>query len=68
MKALAIICYIIGACLLAASCFTNGVSLTWWLGGAAVVLLIAGCVFQFNQKKHDVDELINDERNAHFNS
>lgn len=68
MKALSIICYIIGAILLAASCFTNGVALTWWLGGAAVVLLILGCIFQFNVKKKDVDELINAERNAHFNS
>lgn len=68
MKALAIICYVIGACLLVASCFTTGVSLTWWLGGSAVVLLIAGCVFQFNQRKHEVDELIDAERNTHFNS
>ncbi len=51
MKTLAIICYVIGACLLTASCFTTGVSLIWWLGGAAVVFLIAGCIFQFNEKK-----------------
>lgn len=68
MKTLSIICYVIGACLLAASCFTTGVTLTWWLGGAAVVLLILGCVFQFNVKKRDVDELIDAERKAHFNS
>lgn len=68
MKALSIICYIIGACLLVASCFTTGVALTWWLGGAAVVLLVLGCIFQFNLKKRDVDELINTERNLHLNS
>ena len=48
MKTLAIIFYIIGSGLLIASCFTTGVALTWWLGGAAVVCLIAGCVFQYN--------------------
>lgn len=63
MKTLAIICYVIGACLLVASCFTAGVAITWWLGGIAVVLLIAGCIFQFNQAKHDVDNLIDTERN-----
>jgi membrane protein implicated in regulation of membrane protease activity len=68
MKALSVICYIIGTCLLVASCFTSGVALTWWLGGGAVVLLILGCIFQFNVKKRDVDDLINAERNAHFNS
>lgn len=68
MKALAIIFYVIGACLLTASCFTTGVTLTWWLGGAAVVCLIAGCVFQFNVKKRDVDDLIDTERHVHLNS
>lgn len=68
MKALSIICYVIGACLLVASCFTAGVALTWWLGGAAVVLLILGCVFQFHVKKRDVDDLVNTGRNARFNS
>ena len=68
MKALSIICYVIGACLLVASCFTNGVALTWWLGGAAIVLLIAGCVFQYQLKKRETDDLINEERHAHFNS
>ena len=48
MKTLAIILYIIGCGLLIASCFTSGVALTWWLGGGAVVALIAGCVFQYN--------------------
>ena len=57
MKTLAIICYVIG----------TGVSLTWWLGGAAVVFLIAGCIFQFNEKKHEVNDLIDTERNTHFN-
>ena len=67
MKTLALICYVIGACLLTASCFTTGVSLIWWLGGAAVVFLIAGCIFQFNEKKHEVNDLIDTERNTHFN-
>ena len=48
MKTLAIIFYIIGCGLLIASCFTTGVALTWWLGGAAVVSLIIGCVCQYN--------------------
>lgn len=68
MKTLAIICYVIGACLLIASCFTTGVALTWWLGGAAVVMLVLGCIFQFNQKKQDVDQLINEERNTHLHA
>lgn len=65
MKALSIIFYTIGACLLIASCFTVG-AVTWWLGGAALVLLIIGCILQFNVKKRDVDALINDERHTHF--
>lgn len=68
MKALSIICYIIGACLLAASCFTNGVALTWWLGGASIVLLVLGCIFQFNQKKREVDEVIDAERSTHMHA
>ncbi|MDE5674417.1 MAG: hypothetical protein K2I16_01370 [Muribaculaceae bacterium] len=48
MKTLSIISYIIGSILLIISCFTTSVSTTWWLGGIAVVFLIAGCVFQFN--------------------
>ena len=48
MKTLAIILYIIGSGLLIASCFTTGIALTWWLGGAAVVALVAGCVCQYN--------------------
>lgn len=47
MKTLSIIAYIIGSALLIASCFTQGITLTWVLGGAAVVFLILGCVFQF---------------------
>lgn len=54
MKALSIICYVIGSGLLIASCFTTGVTATWWLGGIAVFFLILGCVFQFNfTKKRD---------------
>lgn len=48
MKTLSIIFYVIGSALLIASCFTTGVTLTWVLGGVAVVCLILGCVFQFN--------------------
>lgn len=48
MKTLAIILYIVGSGLLIASCFTTGIALTWWLGGAAVVALIAGCICQYS--------------------
>lgn len=68
MKTLAIICYAIGACLLVASCFTTGVALTWWLGGAAVVLLVLGCIFQFNQKKAEVDDIISTEKKTHLHA
>ncbi len=47
MKALSIIFYIIGSVLLIVSCFTSSVVATWWLGSAAVVTLVAGCVFQY---------------------
>lgn len=53
MKTLSVIFYIIGSLLLIISCFTTGVALTWWLGGIAVVCLIAGCIFQFNANKHN---------------
>ncbi len=66
MKALAIIFYALGVCLLVASCFTTGTELTWWLGGGAILVLIVGCVLQYNIKKREMNELINDERNAHF--
>lgn len=52
MKALSIISYIIGSILLIVSCFTTGVTLTWWLGGIAVFFLIIGCIFQFNATKN----------------
>lgn len=51
MKTLSIIFYIIGSILLIISCFTTSVSLTWWLGGIAVVCLIGGCIFQFNSSR-----------------
>lgn len=47
MGTLSILFYIIGSGLLIASCFTTGVTLTWILGGVAVVFLVLGCVFQF---------------------
>lgn len=53
MKALSIIFYAIGAILLIISCFTTGVTATWWLGGIAVVALIAGCIFQYNANTHN---------------
>lgn len=53
MKAMSIICYIIGSILLIVSCFVSGVAVTWWLGGIGVAFLIAGCVFQFNSSKRD---------------
>lgn len=68
MKALAVICYIIGACLLVVSCFSTGVAITWWLGGAAVILLILGCIFLFNQKKRDVNNLISTGHNTRMHT
>lgn len=53
MKTLSIIFYIIGSALLIVSCFTTSVAATWWLGAIAVVFLVAGCIFQFNFKKHE---------------
>lgn len=53
MKTLSILSYVIGSILLIASCFTVGVTLTWWLGGAAVVFLVLGCIFQFNLSKNN---------------
>lgn len=52
MKTLSILTYTIGFILLLVSCFTQGVTLTWWLGGAAVFFLIIGCIFQFNSIKN----------------
>ncbi|MBD5172740.1 MAG: hypothetical protein HDT02_05940 [Bacteroidales bacterium] len=54
MKTLSILGYIIGSILLIISCFTTGVTVTWVLGGAAVVFLILGCVFQFNATSNHV--------------
>lgn len=51
MKALSIICYAVGSILLIISCFTTGIAVTWWLGGIAVLFLIGGCVFQFNNSR-----------------
>lgn len=69
MKTLAIIFYIIGAGLLIASCFTTGVALTWWLGGAAVVALVAGCVFQYNSgnphPRHAHRHITHDDQNMY---
>ena len=48
MKTLSLIFYVIGSILLIISCFTTGVTTTWWLGSIAVVSLIAGCIFQYN--------------------
>lgn len=53
MKTLSIISYVIGSILLIASCFTSGVTVTWWLGGLAVFFLIVGCVAQFNASKNN---------------
>lgn len=51
MKTLYIICYAIGFILLVVSCFTSSVAATWWLGGIAVVMLVAGSVFQYNSSR-----------------
>lgn len=53
MKTLSIIFYIIGSALLIASCFTTGVTVTWVLGGIAVVCLIIGCIMQFQVTKRN---------------
>lgn len=51
MKTLSIVSYIVGSILLIVSCFTTGVTVTWILGGLAVVFLVVGCVFQFYVNK-----------------
>lgn len=51
MKTLSLVSYIIGSILLIISCFTTGLTVTWILGGVAVICLIMGCVFQFNDTK-----------------
>lgn len=53
MKTLSILNYLIGSVLLIISCFTTEISITWWLGGLAVLFLIVGCVLQFNSVKHN---------------
>lgn len=52
MKTLSIIAYAIGSILLIISCFTVSVSVTWWLGGIAVLFLIIGCILQFQANRH----------------
>ncbi len=52
MKTLSIICYLIGSILLIISCFISSVAATWWFGGVAVVMLIAGCIFQYNSSRN----------------
>ena len=53
MKTLSILTYAVGFILLLVSCFTTGVTLTWWMGGLAVLFLILGCIFQFNSMRHN---------------
>lgn len=53
MKTLSIICYAIGSILFIVSCFTTSVTLTWWLGGSAVLFLILGCIFQYNASRRN---------------
>lgn len=65
MKALSILCYIIGSGLLIASCFTTGVAVTWSLGGAAVLVLILGCIFQFNSNDVHQAHAVEHVRNTH---
>ena len=55
MKTLSILTYAVGFILLLVSCFTTGVTLTWWMGGLAVLFLILGCIFQFNSMRHNND-------------
>lgn len=68
MKTLSILCYIIGSGLLIASCFTTGVAVTWALGGAAVLVLILGCVFQFNSNNTHHDDHIHHMHNVHHHA
>ena len=65
MKALSILCYIIGSGLLIASCFTTGVAVTWALGGSAVLVLILGCIFQFNTNHESNAERVDHAHNIH---
>ena len=53
MKTLSVICYIVGSVLILASCFVSGATV-WWLGGAAILVLILGCIFQYNGSKGNV--------------
>ncbi len=53
MKTLSLLSYIIGSILLIVSCFVTGVAATWILGAIAVVFLIVGCVFQYNNTKNE---------------
>lgn len=62
MKTLTFCTYLIGSILLIASCFTQNVTLTWWLGGGAVVALIIGCIFQFRTTKQQETNRINEYR------
>lgn len=50
MKTLSIVCYLIGSVLLIISCFVSSLAAIWWLGGIAVLFLIAGCVFQYKTR------------------
>lgn len=59
MKTLSIIFYIIGSILLIISCFTTSVSLTWWLGGSALVTLVTGGILQYQADKTSRDTTIN---------
>lgn len=52
MKVLSILSYVIGSLLLIISCLTASVSATWVISGMAMVLLVAGCVFQYAVSKH----------------
>ena len=52
MKILSILSYVIGSLLLIISCLTASASATWVISSMAMVLLIAGCVFQFAVSKH----------------
>ncbi len=65
MKTLSIICYVIGSILLIVSCFTTSISVTWWLGGVAVVFLIAGCVCQFNASADH--QIYHNHHTSHYN-
>lgn len=51
MKTVSIIAYIAGTLLLMTTCFLTNVALLWWISAIAALLLVVGCVLQFNYRR-----------------